>query len=185
MADTIRTRAEVLAILTDADGGGRGGSACSTRDIHPQGLRDAIVSLFGVYGAIYCQDAAVGQTGVTTTPELLTEWTGNGLSSGTTPDYVNDKITVDNDGIYLVFAQLSFGGDAAPTTWQFHIRVDAVESAYGVHRKTSTTDVGACSIVGLLSLSATEEVTIYVESAAGAGAGLTLVDAQLVLLRVA
>jgi hypothetical protein len=174
MADTVRTRAAVLALLADNSSG----------DISAQDVRDAVVSMFGVYGAIYVADGSTAQTGVTTTPEILTAWAANGLAVDMTADQANNQITVGTDGVYLIGCQVAFesGGVAQ---WEFHLRIDGAEQWPGTHRRVTTTDVGSCSFFAIMSLTASQALTVYVESDNGSGEDLTVRDAQLIALRVA
>ena len=174
MVDTVRTRAAVLALLADN----------STGDISPQDVRDAIVSMFGVYAFIYVSDGAVAQAGVTTTPTLMTGFAANGINSDATPDHTTDSITINTAGDYEVKFQCAFSG-AINTMFQFHVRVDAAEQVYGTRRMLSASgDEGSCSITGGLTLAAAEVVTIYVESDNGGGASFTPIDASLSVLKI-
>lgn len=175
MADTIRTRSAILALLADN----------TSRDISPQDLRDAIVSMHGVYGGLYVQDGSTAQAGVDTTPAKMTGWAGNMTAAGTTPDHTDDSITVGTDGVYLVLCQISFSG-TVNTEFQAHVRINDVEQVEGMHRKLGAGgDVGSASFVALKSLSADDAITIYVESDQAGGADFTPTDAQLVCFRVA
>jgi len=176
MADTVRTRTAVLALLADN----------STRAISPQDLRDAIVSVAGVYGMISTQDGSTAQDNVADTFEKLTNWTHDGLAVGLTPAFGSGSITVDTgaDGIYLAAFQVSFSG-AAVAIYSFHLHKNTSDTLLGAHRKTGTVDVGSASGFGLLSLAAGDEVSVYVQTDNGGGVSLTVADAQLALLRVA
>jgi len=173
MADTIRDRTDLLALLADN----------TSRDISPQDMRDVLVSTHGVYGGLYVQDGSTAQTGVDTTPAKMTGFAGNMTAAGTTPDHTNDQITVLTDGVYLVWCQISFTG-AASTEYQAHLRVDAVEQEEGFHVEGATTAV-AGGFVAVKSLSANEVLTVYIESDDAGGQNFTPVDAQLVVFRVA
>lgn len=99
MADTIRTRAALLALLADNTSG----------DISPQDIRDFLVSVHGVYGNIY-RDGTASGLGVelnSTTWTVLTGFAADGLAAGTTPDQSNNRLTVGTDGIYLVHWDVS------------------------------------------------------------------------------
>lgn len=175
MADTIRSRAALLTLLADN----------STGAISPQDLRDTVVSLHGVYGALYVADGATAQTGITTTPAKLTGFAANGPSAGATPDHTNDQLTVGTDGVYLVWFAVSATGTAA-TLFQFRLRVGGVENNFGGRLEfNATPDEAQTSFVALVSLSAGDVLTVYVESDAGGGASLTVHDASLVVFRVA
>lgn len=176
MPDTRRDRAAILALFADN----------STQDISAQDLRDYVVTVMGGYAEIRVDDGAASQTGVIT-PEILTGWATNGPSNGLTADQANNKITIDVDGLYMVWFQASFSG-TGNATMQFHVRVDSgggyVEQGQGCHRKMSAGgDVGSCSFVALLNLSAADDVAIYVES--DTNSTVTLLDAQMVIKQIA
>lgn len=174
MTDTIRTKAELLALLADN----------TTGDITPQDIRDMLVSLMGVYGGIKIVDGITAQSGITPTPETLTGWEVNSPSNGVSPDYSTGQITVDHDGVYLVTAQVSFSG-TLNTTFTVHVRIDGVEQDEGLHRKMGTGgDVGSASLMAIISLSEGNVLTLYVQSDAGGGASMTPVDAQFMITRI-
>jgi hypothetical protein len=176
MADTRRPKADLLALWADN----------ATQDISPQDGRDFMVTVFGGYAEIRVADGTTAQTGITT-PVIMTGFDTNGASNGLTPDHTNNKITIDIDGVYLLFFQNSFSG-GANVTFEFHARVDSgsgyVEQAQGCHRKMSAGgDVGSAGFVALLSLSAGDDVAVYVE--ASTSASMTPFDAQLILKQIA
>lgn len=175
MADTVRPRADILALLADN----------TTGDISEQDHRDSIVSMFGVYGGIRVADGSTAQSGITTTPELFTGFAANGLSSDMTADHTADSITVGTDGIYFVYFQVSYSGTGNAVV-EFHLRVDAVEQAVGTHRKVAAGgDTASASFGDFLSLSAAEVVTVYVQTDQGGGAAITAIDATLLALKIA
>ena len=174
MVDTVRTRAAILALLPDNTSG----------DISPQDHRDAIVSMFGVYGVIYVADGSTAQAGINATPVLFTAFASNGVSSGITPDHTADSLTIVTDGDYLILFENSYSGGGNDTI-QFHTRVDGAEKPYGTHHKMSAGgDTVSSMFFGILSLSAAEVVTIYVESDNGGGSSITSIDSSLVLLKI-
>lgn len=134
-----------------------------------------------MYGGIYAKDASTAQTGITTSPTLLTGFAANGLSSGTTPDHTSDNITVTFAAVYTFNFSVSATG-AASTQFLFYIRVNAVEGNYGCEVTINATpDAVQVSMTGELSLSASDIVTVYVQSDAGGGAALTPTQMQLTL----
>lgn len=174
MVDTIRTRAQVLALLADN----------VTGDISPQDVRDMLVSLFGVYGSIYVKDAVAGQVpGVT--PVKLLAFTTNGLSNGLTPDHTNDRLTVpdaQSAGDYIVFFQCAFSG-TNNATFQFEFYLNQVATGFKASRKLGAAgDVGSCSLIGLGSLVSLDEIEIFVDGTAAAS--IVVEDAQLIAVRI-
>lgn len=173
MADTIRSRTELLALLADN----------TTGDISPQDLRDMLVSLMGVYGGIEAIDESTPQTGIGTSPVKVTGWTENETSVGVTPDFSAGSLTILYDGVYIVSCQVSFSG-TLNTTFSFHLAVDAVEQDEGFHRKLGTGgDVGSSSVTAIIPMVAGNVITLQVE-ADGAGKQITPVDMQLITFRI-
>lgn len=176
MADTVRSRTALLALLADNVSG----------DISAQDMRDVLVSLHGVYGQIYTAAGATAQS-LDTTAAKLTGFAANGSSAGTTPDHSNDRITVGTDGIYLVHGQFSAIGETG-TTYILQLRNNAaaVDQAKAKFTASMTVgDVASISFIGLVSLSANDMLTVYGESDDAGGADLTLVEAQLTVHRLA
>lgn len=176
MTDTIRDRTTLLTLLADNVSG----------DISAQDMRDVLVSLHGVYGQIYVTGGAAAQS-LDTTPAKLTSFAANGSSAGTTPDHTNDQITVGTDGVYLVSGQFSAIGETG-TTYILKLRNNAVAVDQATAKFTTSLMVGdavSASFVGLVSLSASDVLTVYGESDDAGGANLTLVEAQLVVRRLA
>ena len=176
MADTRRDRAAILALWADN----------ATQDISPQDGRDFIVTVMGGYAELRVDDGVTAQTGITT-PTIMTGWSTNGESNGLTADQANNKITIDVAGLYMCWFQNSFSG-GGNVTFEFNINVDSgggyVEQAGGCHRKMSSGgDVGSASFVRLLSLSAGDDVAIFVE--ADSSASMTPFDAQFIIKQVA
>ena len=167
MADTRRTKAELLALWADN----------SIGDISAQDGRDLIVTLLGGYTSILTVDGTTAQTGISTTPTLLTQWDTNGLADGLTPAHTTDSITIDVAGVYDIDCDISFSGSGS-TTFEIHLRVDGVEQAEGMHRRLGTGgDVGSAGFGGQVSLAANEVLTAWIE-ADGSGKEVTVSDGQ-------
>ena len=143
------------------------------------------------YGSIYTDDGDAASPVVTqtpgTTPVLYTGFSSNGLASGVTADAANNKFIIDVTGVYLVTAQFSFSG-ANSATFELQptiISDSPVTPIAGtkIERKLGTGgDVGSCSLTGLASLSAGDEVGIYI--AGTAAAAINTHNAQFPLHRV-
>lgn len=170
MADTRRSKADLLTLFADNAIGA----------ISPQDLRDLVVTVMGGYGSLKTVDGSTAQTGIGTTPVLLTQWDTNGINVGITPDHTTDSLTVDIDGVYDINCDISFSG-SANATFQIHLRVDGVEQDEGMHRKIgSGGDVGSAGFSGQVSLTAAQVLTAYIE-ADGAGKEVTVADGQFVV----
>jgi len=173
MADTSRTLAALLALLADN----------TTGAISPQDLRDALLSCMSGYGSITVLGASAAQTSISATPAKLTGFTANGPSSQMTVDHTTDTITVGITGVYKLRCQVSFSGTASKT-FLFRAYVNGVVTTLGCTRMLGASgDVGSCGFGGLLALTASDAVTVYISSSDG-GTALTVADAQLSLVRV-
>ena len=137
------------------------------------------------FAEIYIKDGSTAQNGLGTTPVLMENWAADGESESSTPDFANNKITVGTTGIYKVHLSLSFSG-TANAEFQAFVRIDGVESVLGLQRKMgSGGDIGSANTTGLLSLTAGEDITVYIETDdGGAGDAITAVQAHLAMFRL-
>jgi len=176
MANTRRSKPEILALISTNGIGG----------ISAQDHRDAIVTMMGGFACIHVQDGSTAQSGITTA-EVMTGWAANGtVTDGLIPDFANNEITIDVDGVYMVNFQNSFSG-GANVTFQFHLSTDTgggyVEDPEGCHRKMSAGgDVGSAGFVAIKSLSAGDKLAVFVE--ADSSASMTPLDAQFIVHQV-
>jgi hypothetical protein len=133
-----------------------------------------------MYANIYTKDGSTAQTGITSTPVLLTGFAANGaVSSGATPDHTSDNITVSYSRDYRIECWAQFGSLTASTQYKFNIRVNAVETVYQGEFTTNATpdDETIAFAAPALALSANDIVTVYVETD-GTGA-LTMLNGAL------
>lgn len=138
------------------------------------------------YGEIYVADGSTAQTSIGTTPAKITGFAANGLSEGTTPDHTSDQITVGSDGVYHISFNCSWTG-TTNAVYELHGRLNGAEQGnLGIHRKIGTgTDVGSAGFQGFLTLSASDIITVYVESGNGGGTDtFTPVDMNLTVTKV-
>jgi hypothetical protein len=119
------------------------------------------------YGEIHVHDSATAQsipTGAGYT--LLTNWTDNGASSGTTPDATTDKrITVANAGVYRVEYNCSMLSGTNNVIFYASAFKNGSTELDNLHwsRKIGTgADVGSASFGGLVSLAAGDYVDVRV-----------------------
>ena len=176
MADTVKTRAELITLLADNVSG----------DISPQIIRDMLVSIFGVWSGLYVADGAVAQTGITTTPVKMSGFTNNVIGvGGMTPDHTDDSIAVPVDGNYLFLAHISSSG-SLNQVFEIHVAIDDVETPFGTHRKWSSGgDEGSVFIIAPLEvMSATEKVTLQVNTTPSGTGEMTPIDMQLFGLKI-
>lgn len=121
-----------------------------------------------IYGGICSKDSSIAMSGIGTTPKQFTGYDTNMPSNGVTSSHSSDSITVVTAGVYFISSTITFetsaAGDAG--TYQFHLRINGVEDAnFGTRRDMSgSSDVGSCAFSGVISLSASDVLTVYVES---------------------
>ena len=175
MVDTVRTLAQLQALLADNE----------TGNISPQDLRDFLVSALGVYGGISIDEGVDIQT-PGTSPEKIDQFTANLPAVGLTPDHAQDRITVDagSDGMYLIAAQVSFSGT---NNAGFHVYIyknGATTGPFAFHRKLGAGgDIGSASILGLVSLVEADFIELWVAAETGTP-NFTVEDSQLVMVRI-
>ena len=120
------------------------------------------------YGSIHTLESASHTLAtIGTTKKLFAGFLTDGVSSGCTVAHGTDSITVALAGVYWIDFNLTFStvGAGDSGTYHFHVRVDNVESAFGVGRYMSgTNDTGSAGIGCLLTLAASEVITIWVDS---------------------
>lgn len=173
MTDSIRSRAQILALLANN----------STGEISPQDMRDAIVSLFGVYGIIRTVGNAVVQALTAATPAKLANFSENGLSVGANPDYQNNEITLDNGGTYVLLAQVSLKSSVDAAAIEVNLAIDDVagDGGFDLHLENlGEAASGMC--FDLLAINAAEVLSLIIES--DKTADITVIDAQLAALRI-
>jgi hypothetical protein len=147
--------------------------------------RIQVIEVEHMYGAIYCTEASTAQADVTTTPVIMTAFAADGLYSGTTPSHAANTITVLYAGIYRIDFHVS-ATITASQQFIFHLRVNAVETAYSCQFVSNALVTRNASMTAFISLSVNDVVSCYVESNdADAGTSLTVTDAQLSVQRVA
>jgi hypothetical protein len=176
MVDTPRTRTDLLTILADN----------ITGDISPQDIRDMLVSIFGVWSAIYVAEGSTPQSGITTTPVKLTGFTTNiAGSGGMTPDHTDDSIEIELDGDYLVISAIAFSG-SINQGFEIHVAVDGVETPFGTHRKLGPSgDEGSAIILApLTGLVAAEKITLQANTTPSGTGSITSIDMVLFAIKI-
>ena len=178
MADTIRTKTELLALAPIGTAGA----------ISAQDLRDMLVSILGCYGAMGFTNNANTQAIALDTPEVLTGDDGAsmwvaGVSDGitVTPALGTQGITIVTAGVYEISLHVSFQG-VATKIHEFFLYKDGVTTGVSCRRYTSSNDVGSCSFSAFLTLAAAEVLTIWVE---GTGNGnIVIEECQFTVRRI-
>jgi hypothetical protein len=124
------------------------------------------------YAAIYVTDGSTAQSSISTSPAKVTGFAANGPSNDATPDHTNDQITINTTGTYAIAFHISFSGTVS-TEFIFKLRNSAVEQNAGCIRTLGTGgDSGSCGFNTIMTLSASDVLTIYVE-ADGASKSIT------------
>ncbi len=172
MADTKRTRAQLLALLPDN----------STGEISPQDIRDMLVSLFGVYGKISLKGNTTGQAFIADTAAKLLNWQANGLAVGMTPDYANNELQVDETGTYVIVGFLTPSSNGGGAHLELQIRIDGVEKENNHRALASGGDHAFMAVLDLLALNSGEKISIWGES--DSSITITFHAGQLFALRI-
>ncbi len=149
----IKTKAQLTALFANNTAG----------DISPADLGDFLDTVLGGYGGIKTENNATGQVLVATVPEILTEWTGNGISDGVTPAFASDQVTVLNPGDYSVDFHVSVEGITGATL-HFHLYKNGSDAGPACKIKTANNDTQASSFGDQLTLAANDILTVWVES---------------------
>lgn len=110
----------------------------------------------------------------------------NGSSSGTTPDHTNDHITINNAGVYFVTVpSISFSGGISDTySYAIFKNNGATQLTARTTRKLGTGgDVGAAANGGIVSLSATDTVEVWIQNE-GDTSEITIQDISLCVFKI-
>ncbi len=135
------------------------------------------------YGDLYVSGGVTAQSLTAATPAKMTMFTADGPASNTTPAHASDQITVDIAGVYKIAAHFSMTSSVNNVVVDFTVAIGGVAQTIKTSRKIGTgTDVGATGLIGHLSLSASDIVTIIVES--DGNTNLTVTEGQLVVGKV-
>src|SRR6185436_1960742 len=153
MVDTQRDTVTLLSLLADN----------TSREISPQDLRDALVSVLGGFGAFSLKDGATPQT-FSTSPSKFTGWSAISASNGAAPNILTKELTVALAGWYLVFAPLTCSGPAG-RTFEARIRLNDVETNFG-HRGTfPASGTLTLPLIGLvIAGAANDRISVYGEA---------------------
>lgn len=171
MANTIRNKAGLLNLVQVGVAGG----------IDAQAIRDILVSVLGVYGSIIINTGSTVQALAAATPEILTEWTADGISDGVTPAFATDKITIDNDGSYQLTFNISFSG-ISTAIQDFYLYKNGVKQSVGTQRYTSNNDVGSAGFSCQIDLVDTDYLEMWVNS--DKAGNITVIESQFTVSRI-
>lgn len=146
-------------------------------------MANVSMSTFTHRGTLYVTGNTTAETTVDATPRKIAALDTKGVESGLTVDTANNQITIATAGDYLVTASVSFSGTASKT---FNVQI---------YKNTSTTnmvlerklgaggDVGNSHVNGVLTLAASDDISLYQSSTDG-GTAMTISDSQLTVIRL-
>lgn len=135
------------------------------------------------YGSVYVTGGAAAQALASGVQSLLTAYNANGISLNTTPDHVNDRITVTNAGDYRVTGSFTFQSSATNTNLTFAAAVGGVAGSIKcAARATTANQPFNCGFSGLVTLGAGAIVTVLVT--ASGNTNLTITESQLTVERL-
>ena len=174
MADTIRDRSAIIALLPDNTSG----------EISPQDLRDFAVSTWGVYGGLSFYNNGSAQSLNTTTATIVAFNTTAG-SDGTTVSTGSHNITILSAGVWLVQMNMTLTAFNSGTLYSFHIAKNGtrIVGASSAVKTTDTNGYYGVSVSLSLSLAVSDIITVIGESDAGGGQNVTPVHGQLLVKR--
>lgn len=138
-------------------------------------------SVAGCYGALYVTGGASAQSLIDTYSKI-TAFDTDGASDNTTPANADDQITVDIAGIYLVQGSI-VGTGTSTDEYIFAPAVGGTEVA-NVACEIVGSSLASTSFVSIVSLSASDVVTLVGKSNQGGGSNFTVKHAQLVITRL-
>jgi len=146
-------------------------------------LNDLRDSTLGGYGSLLIYNASTAQS-LTTTSAKLTGWAANGsVSDNTTPDHSNDQISVAIAGDYLISFMLC-GTGTSTDNYIFRPAVGGTPvSNVGVRFTNSGTGEFTVSGQCLVTLAASDLVSVYGESNQAGGSNFTPKYGQLIVKR--
>jgi hypothetical protein len=133
---------------------------------------------------LYVHDAS-GSITVNETPVKITSFASVvGDSDWITPSASDDKITINEPGMYFIFLQCSFSGTAS-TQYDMHVYLNGAHTnQLHSHRAIGAgNDVGSASCGGLVALSAGDYLELYVGASADSK-DFTLKHGQLVVSKI-
>jgi len=127
-------------------------------------------------------NSADGQAGITNVPTKLGNLGAMSWYVGTTVVPTDNKIIIKVQGLYLVFAQITFQKDSADDQDNFHIFLykNGTNTGFGFARnlKSGQYDLGSGSLVAPLDLNVNDVLELYIWNDAGASSTITVVDSQ-------
>jgi len=180
MADTIRDRADILALFADNTSG----------DISEQDLRDYVVSSWGVYGQLSIIDnSSYTQSSLATSPSWTTllhcdTSTANGVTPVATQSTTNTlTCATGGAGVYFIWFVACFTG-SSNATYLIKLFNNAVATGFQCERKIGTgTDVGNTDFHGIITLAEADVLDVRAQADA-ASKSITVQSGQFGIMRI-
>jgi len=182
MADTIRTKSSLLALLADN----------TTGDISPQDLRDIVCErCMGVYGGIWQDAADITVSGITNSVAVLSTIGGAYPGSGVT--YGASSISPDVSGLFLVelSVEAHTASNAGGMLFWFRVFKNGAEitgphirTAFKVEDVTVSNGITAGTTSAIISLTAGDILDMRINANSAIAQSLKVRDWKLVIRRV-
>jgi len=115
------------------------------------------------------------------------QFEANGENKRCTPDHTNDHITIDEAGTYLVMCSCSFqatNGEEYELELQKNNGATRLFNLHAGQEVENINDMECVSMSGLLALSATDTIELWVRCASAAGSFFRGRDVNLTVMRI-
>lgn len=132
------------------------------------------------FGSLSVKDGSTAQTGITTSPEIVTLWDTAGNTRNVKASTDDNELTALVSGQYLMLCQVSISG-ASNVQYSFRLRINDVEKDTGFSLELTGTGLVSGSFVDDLRVEAGDRASIYVETDQAGGDDMTMVDGQFTL----
>jgi len=119
------------------------------------------------YANIYTLESDAATLGSIGTTLQTLPFVNNGESNGNVADATNNRITLTNAGVYIVFLHAAFHTTAAGDAglYEFKINLDAVATGFaGVREMSGSNDTGTMAISAVVNATAGQQLTVSIES---------------------
>ena len=137
-------------------------------------------------GILYCEDNAVAETTVDTTPRQITALDTKGIEQGLTVDTANNQIEIATAGDYQITASISFSAGSAGYSDTFTIEIYKNTSAtnFKCSRKLGVSgDVGSAGVCGMITCAIGDKISLY-QVSDDATSDMIVSNAQLIVTRL-
>ena len=152
--------------------------------------RYALIGHREPYGEIYVRDNTTNTTLNSAAEVQVVNFTTNGQSFRTTPDYTNSHITIIEGGTYLALAAIAVVNVAAQAQ-KIHVELSKNNNAAtfnNIHADRGLAagggDTGSMSLAGLISVSAGDTIELWAHTDTAADRVVLFSDVTLTILKV-